>query len=488
MERALNQYLKSDLPKNEALSESLRNAIASQIHFLEATALMSPDVGGGMMGFFLRRPEDTNGIRKHFRAALKSGPKNLAAYKGYRDWLESRLDDDRLTQAKRKPLEEELAEVMRSWSRGLPDNIEPRLWLVDYLLESEQLEEARPHVDYLASSRVDDPRARATPWKWQILEAMRLCRRKAWLVQAPARLDEAEAIWPAWLSKQWLPYLRAAWTLRSGQVDAFESQRQQICEASGLVRDSLPDACMMLGAAQQMRVTAEDLKGLRASVDQAMKKLKTVSLEELIAVGGFFWDLHRAQLLYPAYRMHGSSIGKELVNRLLKATKVVLDGINDEAIHKVVLWGSEYRFWPSNDTTRLMPFFANPAIQRHPIFAAARLNAFLKEAYRFASEKYEDLGPLLRQAAESERDPYYRHWFVSLANELDDVKAQAASLFTGFPFGNMFGNHAVDDDWSGEDDDDEEDLGFDPDCNCPGCKAARRAYEKTRTSDGPRLF
>ena len=69
--------------------------------------------------------------------------------------------------------------------------MEPRLWLVDYLLENERLEEARPHVDFLAASRQDDPRVRATPWKWQLLEAMRLCRRKAWLADVPARLDRS---------------------------------------------------------------------------------------------------------------------------------------------------------------------------------------------------------------------------------------------------------------------------------------------------------
>ena len=125
---------------------------------------------------------------------------------------------------------------MRNWSKGLPDDVEPRLWLVDHLLENEETEEAKPHVDWLATARQDDPRVRATPWKWQLLEAMRLSRRKAWLSRVPERLEEAESQWPTWLSKQWLPYLNAALALRCGKTDEFEQQRKQICSESGIAQ------------------------------------------------------------------------------------------------------------------------------------------------------------------------------------------------------------------------------------------------------------
>jgi hypothetical protein len=485
-ERALEQYLNRDLPQNDALTEALRGAIASQIHFCEAMELIEPDRGEIMPNFFYSPPEDSKAIRKHLSASLKADPRNLLASKAYLEWLEFKLNDERMTQPKRKPLEQELAEVMRNWSQARPEDVEPRLWLVDHLLENEQLEEARPHVDYLAASRMDDPRVRATPWKWQLLEAMRLCRRKVWLAEAPARLDEAEALWPTWLSKEWLPYLRAAWTLRNGQAEAFESQRDQICQNSGLARDSLSDACMMLGAAQQMRVPAEDLKPLRVPLDQALKKIKSISLEDLIKVGGFFWDLHRTQLVYPAYRMHGATIGKELVRRLAASTKRVVDGINDGAIHAAVLWGSEFRFWSSNYQTRKMPFFSNPTIQRHPMFAAAKLNAFLKESYRWGIETYQELGFLLREVAPSQVDPYYRHWFLTLSNRLEDAQAKESSRFSGFSFGNNFGRGDSDDrdrdDDDNEDDFDDDGLDFDPDCNCPQCRKARLAYEEAESS------
>ncbi len=470
-ERFLERYLKEDLPRNEALSEPLRAAIASQIHLAEAFVLLEPR-GGGFMSFLFEEPEDTKSIRKYLKASIKAYPANRAAHRRYADWIESKLDRERLTQKERKPLNEELAKVMTAWSQALPEDVRPRLWLVDYLLENEQMEEAKPHVDWLAGARQDDPRVRATPWKWQLLEAMRLCRRKAWLSEVPARLEEAERLWPAWLSKEWLPYLKAAVTLRAGDTEALEAERKQICEDSGLVRDSLPDACMMLGAAQQMRVPAKDLKPLRAPVDEAVKKLSQVSDEELLRVSGFFWDLHRTQLLYPAYRMHGSKIANEIAALLWENPRYVLDHRDDSEIHTAVLLCSEHRCFQMNYELKFPSWFSNPAVSRHPMFAAAKLNAFLKLSHHWRPERFENEGQFLREAAKSERDAYYRYWFAALADELDEVlaKKSAGPFGSGFnPFFEMF-----------EADDDEDELPFDPDCDCPDCRAARRAYEASR--------
>jgi hypothetical protein len=474
-ERALGDYLNRDLPQNEALSAPLRNAIVSHIHLQEAMVLMRPLSLGGMFAMLFAPPEDAKAIRKHLLAAVKASPAHGAAYKAHAEWINSKLENDRLAKPARKQLENELADVMQSWSQGAPDDAEPRLWLVDYLLEEERLDEARPHVDFLAASRHEDPRVRATPWKWQLLEAMQLGRRKAWLMDVPARLDEAEALWPAWLPKQWLPYLRAAWSLRAGRSEAFEEDRRRICEETGRIRDSLSDACLMLAAAQQMRATAAELKPLRAAVDGAIKQIDALPLADLFETGSFFWDLHRIQLVYPAYRLHGKTIGKALLARLEKNDKLVLEGIHDERIQKAVLWASEYRFWPNAYETKFPSFFSHSSIQRHPMYVAARLNAFLKERYVWNANKYRDLGPLLREAAAFERDAFYRHWYIELADQADDRQEEASRQFAGFPFGNPLEAD------NGDDEDD--DLGFDPDCNCPDCQAAKRAHQKRSSAE-----
>ncbi len=390
--------------------------------------------GGGQMSFLMDIHSDVRAIRKHLKAALKAFPGNLAAYKTYVEWIQAQLDEEGITQEERKPLETELNHVMQGWSRERPEDAEPRLWLVDYLLENEQMAEARPHVDFLAASRQDNPRVRAARWKWQLLEAMRLSRRKAWLPDIPALLDEAEANWPAWLPQQWLPYLRAAWLLRSGQAEAFEMERQRICEASGVSRDSLVDACMMLGAAQRMRIPADLLKQFRAPIEQAVKNPFKISLEDYFDVGGFFWDLHRVQLVYPAYRMHGGKFGQTLLTCLAEVPHVVTDSIHDEKIHKALLWCSEYQFW-SYQYDNSIPDWLLPLVeQRHPVFVAASVNAFLKRRYHYEYLKHKASGAILREAASTQRDPYYRYWFLELAEKLDNVVAQGEARFSHFSF------------------------------------------------------
>ncbi len=488
--KALDQYLTRDLPQNESLPQPLRAAMASQIHLYEANSAMQLDSGiGSIIQQFLAPSEDAVAIRKHLQASIKAYPLNLETYKSYRDWLSAKLDNDRLKPRERKALESELTEVMQSWSRGLPDQAEPRLWLLDHYLENEDLLAAKPHVDFLAASRQEDPRVRATPWKWQLLEAKRLSRLKSALPKVSPHLDEAEKLWPTWLPKQWLPYLRAAWLFRAGQADAFESMRAQICQESGLVRDSLADACMMLGAAQMLQVPSSDLKQLREPVDANVNQLSSLPLADLLAAGGFFWDLHRTKLVYPAYRMHGGKIGKALLARWKKPlkldgnTKLNIAELNIESIHKALLWSSEYRFWSLNYQITLPAFYLDPTLARQPMFAAARLNAFLKTRYQRGTEPYNEAASILREAALTGRDAYYLYWFTALADDYDDALAKEASQSRGSPFGaafgaafaNMFGGDKSDDDAENGMDDF---FDFDPNCNCPDCQAARRASKQ----------
>jgi len=474
-EQSLNRYLKESLPKNEALTKPLRAAIASSIHLAEAISKMQSPTRMPF-SFFGQPEEDTSGIRQHLKEAIKALPTHRLAHKSYADWIESKLDEQRLSAKQKVSLGKELADVMKRWSQGVPDEVRPRLWLIDYLFENEELEEAKPHVEWMAASRHENPQVRAIPWKWQILEAMRLCRRKAWLSDVAARLQDAERLWPAWLSKEWLPYLQAAVILRSGKTDDFEATRTQILANSGLKRNSLTDACMMLGAAQLMRVPAADLKPLRVPVDTALKNLRNVSDAELLRVSQFFWDLHRSQLLYPAYRMHGRKIADQIRGILRENPRRVVGHMEDPEIRSAILLCAEIGCFGDGYSVRFPPVLMQRDIRNHPICVAARVNAYLKLKHHWSDGDFRDEGSLLREASKSERDPFYRSWFVELAEEFDEVMAENKKGPFGFEssfFGAMFGGMGQQND----DDDDEDTLyaSSDSDCDCPACRAARKA-------------
>ncbi len=482
--RALERYLKKDLPANQQIPKPLCNAIISQSWLKEAEATLKPasPLGGspfeGMFGFGI----DERQYEDYLKRAIKAYPANADAHQTYADWLESKATDERLRAAERKPHEKKLLAAMRKWSESIPNAAEPRLWLVDFLIEDEQLEEAAPHVEWLKASREDDPRIRSAPWKLAVLEAMQLCRRKAWLKQVPEKLVEVEALWPTWLSRDWLPYLHAAVVLRRGEKDEFEKIRAEMTSHI-TSSESLKDACMMLGAAQRMRVPAADLKPLRVPVDGAVKKVESLAFDVLLNVASFFWDLSRIDLFYPAYRMHGSKFGKELWYRLGERPKMVLEHCDDPTFQAALMWMSTSRFYDDGYELRLPHGFTGVA-SKNKVVAASLINALLQLRFSWGVKNYQKQRDILQEAVSSENDPYYRHWFGSLVDEFDEKSAEGerfdsgpGSFFSAFgnAFRTSFGGDASADNRFDEDDDDT----FDPNST-----TARARPKKSRVDSG----
>ena len=324
-----------------------------------------------------------------------------------------------------------------------------------------------------------------------MLEAMRLCRRKAWLVTVSEHLDKAEKIWPPWLPKNWLPYFRAGLLLREGKMDAFASARTEIRlqnASSDSRRSELTDALMMLGAAQLMRVPAADLKPLREPVDEAAKNAKRLDNAELIDAGSFFWDMHRVNLIYPAYRMHAPKFHAELLGRF----KAIRKGdfktpIKTRQFRDAIYWLVERRAFADGYEFKPVPAL-RPLLSE--VSDAAVVVGSLLKVRQFSRFRLRDHRPeiaMLRETARTEQDPYYRFWFANLADRAEvEVAASAAktSLLDGFdPFSWMSGDEEDDDE-----DDDEEDE--EDDCDCPSCRARRgeAAYDTPKVNDNTRRF
>lgn len=69
-------------------------------------------------------------------------------------------------------------------------------------------------------------------------------------------------------------------------------------------------------------------------------------------------------------------------------------------------------------------------LAQRPAIAAARIHAFLRSGYYYGEKDYVDSANVLRNAAEIEKDAYYRYWFVQLADRFDEqIKANRRGPF-----------------------------------------------------------
>jgi hypothetical protein len=480
-DKFLNEYLTDSLATNDRLSTPLRAAIKSEAFATKARRELQNCSKNFFTNRFVYTPLEVKNIASHYRQSLVAYPANAAVHREYVDWIRENSDHESSTKYTREPFEELLLPAMEAWTEGVPDEIEPRLWLVDQYLENEQLEAAKPHVQWLAGSRHADPRVRAIAWKWEVLDTMRLCRRKSWLVQASEKLDGIEKLWPTWLTKDWMSYLRAALLLRQDKIDEYQSLRLEIRQqqsSSGKTRSACSDAVMMLAAAQHMRVPTDTLKPLRAAVDLAVTGVKSLTTKDLIETASFFWDLHRTSLFYPAYRMHGGKFAGELFDRIKAGQPMRAERPADHGSFRDALFWLTLRRSFNDAYVVDMPPSLPLRIDRTTYAAIMIQSRLLTRAFMHRKlQSYVSEIKLLREAGNAEQDPYYRFWFNSLAEQAEIALAKSQSnehQFAGFDF---FGastsgdNTRVDD--SHPEVEDDEDSTFDPDCDCEHCKAER---------------
>ena len=462
----LLEFVKNDLPSNEQLSKPLRNALISCIWLQEAAFdLEQLSAARSPFGFMFRddfndRPTKKT-IRDKFRKSIKAYPANEPAHKAYVESLKQDTNDEDLTKKQRDQATKQLTEAMKQWAKAIPTAQPPRTYLAETLLEAEQFEDAAPHIEWIVNSRPEDPRLKLLPWKSKLFEAMNLCRRKSNLPQVPDVLAEVKSLWPTWLSTKWLPYFTAAWLLRSGDQAEFQKQREVIYSTEAANRDSLVDACMMLGAAQTMKVPAADLKPLRQPIDLAVKNVKQLSTKELLGAGSFFWEMYQAKVFYPAFRMHGSKFGRELLKRFKGNPGLLKKHIDEPQFRSAVFWFSEHRFWGDGYESKMPPAFKQ-LITKNDCMAAAHLNGQIKVRYGVRNGQLLETAEFLKEALRRESNPFYRFWFAELASAAEEKYRQFKSEYGGGGFGNLFGSMFGQ---FAKDDDDE--------CDCEDCRAKR---------------
>lgn len=421
------KYIAS-LKNNRSITQPVALALEAELFLMAARDEQEADGSMVMYPFASGSDCDDQLIQKYFTAATKAYPAHCQAHREYADWLRSQSDGRNVTKAKQKECESDLARAMDQWAAGCPVEIEPRLWLVDHHLENEELERAEPHVRFLADSRNMDLRVQATQWKWHILEAMRLCRRKTWMDGAEEQLDAAEKIWPRWLSKDWLPYLHAALAIRRGDTAHYETLRQQIRDSWNTDRIDdyrLADAAMMLGAAQRMRVPAADLKPLRQPIEQALTEVQKLSNTALLRAGHFFVELFRAALVYPAYRMHGSKFADELAARLDCGELRPGPDTQDPNFWPAMFWLSHQRTFFRNDRVDIPP--ALELLNEPEKIASIIVHMDVERSRRWLTRESSEVLGTLENAIEEETDVYLKYWYKQVLTKAKEKQTASSS-------------------------------------------------------------
>ena len=482
MKKASWAYIEQDLPKLSHIPEQLKKALSCQIYLLAAAAEAERLDNQFSFGFSIGPSEvDYNRVNSLLGKAIQCYPtyrlgheKLIASLKKEYEWNDRSRDGTKEQGAR---LEKEILSAKEAMVRALPDEVETSLELIDIYLDEDELEKANALVKNLSGQRLVDPLAKALPWKLKLKEAMRLSRRKADLALASKALDEAEALWPVWLNKNWLPFLKAGLALRCGDQASFEkltAEAKKNQQTSVLVGD-----LMTFAALQEMNIPGPDLKVFRVRVEPKLEKADELELSDLFSIGSFFWDLTRTGLRHKGYRMQSSKAGKAFVSKLKTFNKDDITPVQIDAFS----WGAIHKFWPSGNDPLPSPEFLRRAL-KEPRLAAAILGWILGPSW-FPRHRITDYAPLMimaKEAARTEKDAFYRYQFDKVSDGFNamfqELKAEEERRKS---YGSKYDddNEFEDDEFDKFDDEDEYDLFDEEDdsdeelCDCPDCRADR---------------
>jgi len=468
-----NAFIKTDLPKILNVPAEVKNALASALRLSVVRDKMRGDLRNPFRAMFFSGPIlDFDDLTHLVGLAIKDYPKNRSAHQLLIELHELQLEDDELSKKEEEKLFAKLIATQEQFVRFFPNEIDTIEKLLDYYFEEDLLDKASVLVKTLGEQRFDDPQLKALPWKLKMRESMSLCRRKTSLTQARKVLEEAESIWPTWLSKNWLHFLRAAMALREGDLQAFESLNRDARVARGVTQ--LVGDIMLFAALQSIHLPAPGLKVFREMVEVKTRKIESIETGELCFIGSFFWDLLRTGLTHKGYAIHGSRFGKALCNRF----KADPNPEKHAAFGDACRWVADHRLWGTGDIIRL-PAWLEESAKNNPKVLVAIADWYNKENLSglwFA--KFEPQLQNLKELARTEPDPYYRYEFGEIAKESLASLAEFKDLES-----RQYGSASSDDydDYEDVEDDDDEDN-----CQCANCRA-RRARAKSNRGAAARV-
>ncbi len=441
-------YVNRDLPRIERITKELAGALGSTIRLMQAQSTVEQESKKNVFGFLMGEI-DISAAQALIQQSISLYP-NRDAYHLQVGLAESALLQferyvTRNNDIQKDQLERAVIAAKAELVAAFPDEVDHILWLIDRYFEDDRCDAAKSLIAKLDGQRLDDPRARALPWKQQLLESMHLSKRKSNLKKSGEALDAAEQLWPTWLSKEWLPYLRSALALRSGDKLEFERLHAEAVQASG--GESLATDMMTFAALQQMNVVSEAVKPWRQRLENHLKQ--AIATDALLKLGAFCWDVVRTGIRFRGYALQVTKFGKALCQQFQEGNCELSDSLRT-ACH----WAGSHHFWNSHPSGYKVPSAIVELAQEDTHIAIACYRSLIERPH-YAT--LVELGPRVEQlAAEAklERDPFYRHHFESTSQRLQKLVADRIKMEQG-RYG--FSRNAFDDDDDIDIDDEDED-------------------------------
>jgi hypothetical protein len=314
----------------------------------------------------------------------------------------------------------ELRRVKQKFVEVMPQEVETALALIDEYFDIGDLTAAAKLIEQVRQQRLESPLARALPWKVKLLEAMDWSRRKKEVPAAELMLQEAESMWPTWLDRRWLPFLKAALRMRGGDHEGFAKLHEEACQ--GIEPSELLANVMTFAALQRMNVPAAASKSYREAVAAAANRASELPLSDLVSLGAFYWDLTRTGLKHPGYRNHVRPFGLTLIERFMDGESNCAKAQQEfPRFVDAFSWMAQHNFWRTRHEDNTEPWFRE-FVRQNPAAAAALLDQLLNTQfgqYRFRELRVEL--ELLEATALTEKDPFQRHRFGQIARQVREA-------------------------------------------------------------------
>ncbi|MCU0714301.1 MAG: hypothetical protein MUC43_19780, partial [Pirellula sp.] len=319
-ETYIKAYLETDLPLVKSLTEEVRSALKSICLFelgkIRLIYSMRQAVMDRMSPISICRKIGGDDGHILLAKAIEAYPKNREAHVELIRFLDTFNNLE--MQLGEETDGREVFEAKANFVKHFPNEVETKLWLIDWYFDHDETDKAKSLVETIDFSQTEAPIVKAAKWKLLISEAFYAAKYKSMQLTALQSLEQTGNCWPAWLPRYYFDYFQAALDLRVGRKEIFEKRSRELASVH-----SLPDhvhKLLLYVSCSLMSVPAKETKTLKeeyTSID-----IRKLPFEAKLDLAAIFWDLYRSIISNKICATLSQKISKEIQSALYMLKKL----------------------------------------------------------------------------------------------------------------------------------------------------------------------